>query len=142
MFKEVSQRHFQQLLFSAAILLSGCAELGYQRPPVEDAGTSPAPTRPTAKPAPQPAKPSGINHAVYALMNKAHNQYVWQQYDKAAVTLERAIRIEPRNPELYYRLALVRSKQQHPAQAQQLCRKAIAVSEQKAMYQEKCRGLL
>lgn len=46
------------------------------------------------------------------------------QWDTAAATLERAIRMQPRNPELWYRLAVIRMEQNQPRLALDLARKS------------------
>ena len=67
------------------------------------------------------------NSAVIALMQSANNYQKQGDYVAAATALERAIRISPRDAELYLHLARLRLQQNNYQQAEQLCRKAIAL---------------
>ena len=66
----------------------------------------------TAKPAPSE------NVAVAGLMKNARRDTEAGRLASAAATLERALRIEPRNPRLWHELARVRLKQGEYAQAE------------------------
>lgn len=58
------------------------------------------------------AEPEPINGpAVVALLEQAELQAQSGEGDQAAATLERALRIEPRNPWLWHRLAVLRLQQ-------------------------------
>lgn len=48
--------------------------------------------------------------------------------ESATTTIERAIRIEPRNPTLFYKLALLRLKQSKPALAEDLAKKSALLA--------------
>jgi tetratricopeptide (TPR) repeat protein len=72
---------------------------------------APEPPEPVAKPAPQE------NIAVARLMRNAEKDSEAGRLANAAATLERALRIEPRNPRLWHELARVRLKQGEYAQA-------------------------
>jgi cytochrome c-type biogenesis protein CcmH/NrfG len=61
---------------------------------------------------------------VAVLMSDADKAQASGQLDNAAATLERAIRMQPRNPELWHRLATVRMAQRQPRLALDLARKA------------------
>ncbi|MCF7980694.1 MAG: tetratricopeptide repeat protein, partial [Pseudomonadales bacterium] len=65
-----------------------------------------------------------------------------QKYVAAAASLERAIRISPRNAELYLELAKVRQEQGNQGQAEQLCKKAVALSNQATVIKFDCLALL
>lgn len=56
------------------------------------------------------AAPS-TNNATLALLDNAMLQTEAGNLEVAAATIERALRIEPRNPQLWYRLALIRFDQ-------------------------------
>ncbi|MEW6038087.1 MAG: tetratricopeptide repeat protein [Pseudomonadota bacterium] len=116
----------------------GCAQRKAVRPPspiVRPAPTAaPAPS-PKPKPAAPPVKPApGVSGgakkqpaptpAVAALMSDADKAQASGQLDNAAATLERAIRMQPRNPELWFRLATVRMAQRQPRLALDLARKS------------------
>jgi Tfp pilus assembly protein PilF len=95
------------LLFLVA-LLSGCA--AQQPAPVE---TSP----PTAPP---PPAAKSENMAIAGLMDSARSDASAGRLGSAAATLERALRIEPRNPRLWHELAKVRLRQADFSQAESL----------------------
>jgi len=88
-------------------ILGGCA-------------TVPAPVLgPIPEPAPSPAPAArGENAAIAGLMESAHADSAAGRLANAAASLERALRIEPRNPRLWQELARVRLKQGDPAQAE------------------------
>jgi hypothetical protein len=62
--------------------------------------------------------------AVSALITAANQSSKAGNLEAAAATLERAIRIEPRNAELLYQLAVLRLKQSKPVLAEDLAKKA------------------
>ena len=97
------------------VLLGGCAT-----PPPEPAppGTSvPAPA-PDAAPPPPVARSENI--AVAGLMETARADAAVGKLANAAASIERALRIEPRNPRLWQELARVRLKQGQFLQAEQV----------------------
>ena len=75
--------------------------------------------RPEAEPTPV----SG-NHAVVALVDAAHIQTVAGKLESANASLERALRIEPRNPALWHELAQLRLQQGQWRQAESLAKKS------------------
>ena len=86
--------------------------------------TAPGPA-PSSEPAPPPepevsAKPAAPseNVAVAGLMQSARSDAAAGRLPNAAATIERALRIEPRNPRLWQELARVRLKQGEYAQAE------------------------
>ena len=93
------------IFLMAALLFTGCA---------------------TMQPA-VPPEPSG-NTAVQALLNKAHSQVAAGRLDAAGADLERALRIEPRNPKLWQELARVRLDQGQYRQAENLAAKSNALA--------------
>ena len=93
------------ILLVAALLLAGCAAM---------------------QPLSQP-EPSG-NTAVLALLNKAHQQSAAGRMDAASADLERALRIEPRNPVLWQELARVRLEQGQYRQAENMAAKSNALA--------------
>jgi len=93
-------------------LVAGCAT---QAPaPISTPAPSPAPA---PEPVAKPAAPSG-NVAVAGLMQSARSDVAAGRLTNAAATLERALRIEPRNPRLWQELARVRLKQGEYVQAE------------------------
>lgn len=71
---------------------------------------------------PQPAR------AVVVLMKRAADQRVAGDYAAAAASLERGLRIDPRNPTLWNRLAKVRLQQQQYARAESFAAKSNALA--------------
>ena len=92
--------------FLLALLVSGCASVETPAP-VSEPEAPPAATRPPSE-----------NIAVAGLMDTARADVAANRLGSAAATLERALRIEPRNPRLWHELALVRLKQGDYAQAE------------------------
>jgi predicted Zn-dependent protease len=104
-----------------AAFLAACA--GQPPAPVSSPSPSAAqPPPPAAEPA-KPTAPSG-NVAVASLVQSARADTAAGRLGNAAATLERALRIEPRNPRLLQELALVRLKQGEYGQAEQIALKA------------------
>jgi predicted Zn-dependent protease len=66
--------------------------------------------------------------AVIALLQQAEQQANAGDLESAAASLERAIRIDPRNPVLWYHLATLRLSQGEPAQAEQLANKSNSLA--------------
>jgi len=90
---------------AAALLLAGCAAL--------QPATPPEPSR---------------NAAVLALLDKAQAQSSAGQVEAAGASLERALRIEPRNPVLWQELARLRLGQGQYRQAENLAAKSNALA--------------
>jgi predicted negative regulator of RcsB-dependent stress response len=90
------------LILITTIFLGGCAVL---------------------QPVAPPTQPSG-NTAVMALLNKAQSQAAAGRMDEARASLERALRIEPRNPVLWQKLARIRLEQGQYRQAENLAAKS------------------
>lgn len=93
--------------------------------PQEPARAEPVPPPVVRREAPvqQPSAP-----AVLALLDRADQQYAARDMDAAAGSLERALRIEPRNPRLWHRLATVRLDQGQLDQAIQLAAKSNSLA--------------
>lgn len=68
------------------------------------------------------------NPAVVALLDNARQQQQSGQLSSAQSSLERAQRIAPRDPQVYYQLADVRWRQGQFLQAEQLALKGVAVA--------------
>ena len=94
--------------------LYGCAT-----PPEPSPAPSPEPApapSPQAEPAPQVQRHENV--AVAGLMETARADAAVGKLSTAAAAIERALRIEPRNPRLWQELARVRLKQGQYAQAE------------------------
>lgn len=88
---------------------------------------------PKFEPAPisefKPAESSAAQSpAVSALIAAANQSSKSGNLESAAATMERAIRIEPRNAELLYKLAVLRLKQSKPVLAEDLAKKAALLA--------------
>jgi hypothetical protein len=109
------------LIYVLAALLAGCATAPDPSRPEQPA---PAPS-PQAQqlPAPPPERvppPRAETTAVAGLMESARSDTAAGRLPNAAATLERALRIEPRNARLWHDLAQVRFRQRDFAQAESL----------------------
>ncbi len=82
-----------------------------------------------AQPLPAPvARPRGLSAATKALVAQAQTQLNAGNDALAAATIERALRIEPDSPLLWIELAKVRQNEGNASQAENLARKALAMS--------------
>ena len=131
------------LLILSFCLLPACSSHPPQAypPPVVDK-SRPAPvTQPSHaadKPVPSYVQPrqqvpnatGEVSHppAVLALLDQAEQQANAGELESAAASLERAIRIDPRNAVLWYHLATVRLSQGESAQAEQLAVKSNSLA--------------
>jgi Tfp pilus assembly protein PilF len=95
-----------KFVLALIVLLAGCAA-----PEQQPAPEAPPPI----VPAPPPHKESV---AIAGLMDNARTEAASGNLAGAAASLERALRIEPRNPRLWHELARVRLRQGQYAQAE------------------------
>lgn len=103
--------HLYGLFFLFALFLNGCAAV--QAPPRDSGVSRPAAPRETA---------------AGSLLADAHRAIEKGQFNKAEVTLERALRVEPRNPGLWHEMARVKYGQKQYGQAIQFCLKANSLA--------------
>jgi tetratricopeptide (TPR) repeat protein len=94
-------------------------------PPVEQHY---APGYVPARRTPGVATASTQTPAVVALLQQAEQQANAGDLESAAASLERAIRIDSRNPVIWYHLATVRLSQGEPRQAEQLASKSNSLA--------------
>jgi len=94
--------------------------------PKQELEVSPSP------PPPPPFEPletfAPLSPAVSALALAANQNSTSGNIESATTTIERAIRIEPRNATLYYKLALLRLQQSKPRLAEDLAKKAALLA--------------
>ena len=83
---------------------------------------------------PQSAQSSNV---VVALLSDADMSYQQGNYDESVVIIERALRIEPRNPLLLYKLAVIRLQQGQPDLAENLAKKSELLAEGNAQLKKK-----
>jgi tetratricopeptide (TPR) repeat protein len=110
-------------VYSPPVIEQGTQVPIEERMPVPDTRPSVSvsvPERPAVD-RPQPA-------AVVALLDTAERQANDGDLEAAAASLERAIRIDPRNPTLWYHLATVRLSQGDAQSAEQLAVKSNSLS--------------
>ncbi|HEY0767088.1 MAG TPA: tetratricopeptide repeat protein [Steroidobacteraceae bacterium] len=92
----------------------------------------PLPAQPAPLPPERPAAPAPrqfhLGPAASALVTQAHTQAGGGDYGQAAVTLERALRIEPDNPLLWIELGRVRLGENNGSQADAMGRKALSLA--------------
>ncbi|MFZ0470021.1 MAG: tetratricopeptide repeat protein [Thiogranum sp.] len=116
------------------LLLGACSSTPTRPlPPVIDGQTGePAPGVPYEPPeqtVPVPLPPSSSSGgAVVALLDQAETYHRSGDIDNEAATIERALRIDPKNASLWSRLAAVRLEQGRPGQAEQLALKSNALA--------------
>lgn len=141
-----SPQRTDRLLWLLPVLLAQTACVGtatttiYRHPHREPTRTAPAPPAKSVAPAPVPEStapppadtapeertgtPTHTPPAVLALMDEAGQSLQSGDLDNAATALERAIRIQPKNPKLWHDLAEVRLRQQQPGLAEDLAKKS------------------
>jgi len=90
------------------LILAGCAT----PPPAPEPEPKPEPPPPLVTP------PKQENIAIAGLMESARADAAAGKLPNAAASLERALRIEPRNPRLWHELARVRFQQGQHGQAE------------------------
>jgi len=111
------------------LLLAGCASVTTQ-PPAKAAIPDTVPQDETPQPSdkgivePAPKPVVSDNKAVIALLDRAQHDSEAGQREAAGASLERALRIEPRNARLWHELAQLRLAQGQYAQAITLARKS------------------
>jgi len=94
--------------------------------PVPEPGTSGS-----VEPVPPPAAippPPPVGAASQSLLAQSRGYQAAGRYDQAAASIERALRIEPRQPVLWLELGNIRLKEGDYAQAESLGRKALSLS--------------
>ena len=107
------------------LLLAGCAGVA-TRPSTTPTPSETQPQQPGEGAIIEPVPKSAMsgNRAVIALLDRAQADNESGQREAAGASLERALRIEPRNPWLWLELAQVRLAQGQYAQAITLARKS------------------
>lgn len=125
------------LLVSVILLLSACATQPLPRGPVETREATPArvlppppaslppavEVQPETPPQPPPAAPGTPSSSLLASVDAA---IAAGELEQAAALCERALRISPRDPWLWYRLASIRFEQKRYAEVSGLARRAAS----------------
>lgn len=134
-------RRFPLFLLTALLLAACAAQQPAHRPFPAPPPETPAPV-PEQPPIAQPQEPAPPEEkapppktaeeisgpAVVALLSRADTQAGAGQLDRAAASVERALDVEPRNPFLYHRLAILRLDQDQPGQAEALASKSNSLA--------------
>ncbi|MDQ5768846.1 tetratricopeptide repeat protein [Thiothrix subterranea] len=123
--------------------LNSSSEVVIPKKPVVSVAPKPKPVAPVvptevisaAPPVPEPVevltpKAYPSSPAVKALMKTADAEAVAGNFDKAADTLERALRIESDNPDIWLKLAKINERQGNREQAANMLSKAKTYQEQ------------
>ena len=133
---------------AAAVLVAGCVppDMGRTEPPARTPAPAPAPgpsppvavARPVpdvseappapAEPLPLPRTAPPVSSASQALLTQSRGHSAAGRYEEAAASIERALRIEPRQPVLWLELGNIRLKEGDFAQAESLGRKALSLA--------------
>lgn len=82
------------------------------------------------------------SQTVLALLNQAKIQEQSGNSERAVAVLERALRIEPKNAQLWHRLALLRLQQGKLGLAESLAQKSIALSRNDDLLKRKNRTII
>lgn len=83
---------------------------------------------PVVEPPPPPPKSFKLGPATSALVTQARGSSGAGDYDAAAATLERALRIEPANPLVWIEMARVRLESGDAQQAENMARRALSLA--------------
>ena len=108
-----------RVLLVLLVFIAGCETLPPSPQPQPEAPPAPPPQEvppPVVAPAPPPASREHV--AVAGLIETARADAAAGKLSTAAASIERALRIEPRNPRLWQELARVRHKQGEYAQVE------------------------
>ena len=112
------------LLFVMLLGLSACADLPFNPSPGPTAGGSASDPREPV----EPETRSGSAEAVQELVASSRTSRASGDYAHALADIERAIRIEPRNPYLWLELGETHLSRDDPQQAAATARKAMSVA--------------
>ena len=83
----------------------------------------------SVEPLPRPPRTTPpVSSASQALITQSRGHQAAGHYEQAAASIERALRIEPRQPVLWLELGSIRLKEGDYAQAEGLGRKALSLS--------------
>jgi hypothetical protein len=98
--------------------------------PVPAPAPAPAPGPGSALPEPPPVvrQAPPVSPAGQALLAESRGHQAAGRYPQAAASIERALRIEPRQPVLWLELGTIRLKEGNAAQAESMARKALSLA--------------
>jgi hypothetical protein len=108
---------------------------------VPDVPAPPPPPVAVPEPIPPPPPPASAG-ATASLLQQSRQQSASGNYALATSSLERALRINPRDPELWCELGRVKLAQGDAAQAQSMARRGLSVAGNAPTARERCEALL
>jgi len=135
--------------FATLLLIAGCVppDMGRPQPPARAPVPATAPPAPPAtgavirpvpdieeappapaEPLPPPRAAAPVSTASQALLTQSRGHQAAGRYEQAAASIERALRIEPRQPVLWLELGNIRLKEGDFAQAESMGRKALSLA--------------
>jgi len=145
--KTGAQQRARGLVALLAMLAAGCVPPDMGRPepaPRAPVPSTPAPPPPVAvirpvpdleevppapaQPLPAPRTAPPVGSASQALLTQSRGHQAAGRYEQAAASIERALRIEPRQPVLWLELGNIRLKEGDFAQAESMGRKALSLA--------------
>ncbi|MEZ5549416.1 MAG: hypothetical protein R3E82_00860 [Pseudomonadales bacterium] len=129
----------QVLIFSLLLILGGCATTSPQPRTGQPAGTpapertvevppQPSPGAPMDSPQPRPRQEPDASAATLALLQQSERAASSGSLTEAISYAERAVRINPRQADLWTRLADLELQNRHPQTAIQYATKAISLA--------------
>jgi hypothetical protein len=111
------------------------AMVGPPMPPISDSGSSSG----SGERQPAPPAPATASSTLLASVDAA---IAANDLERAAAIAERALRISPRDATIWYRLASIRYKQQHFADARGLASRALSFAGNDALLRQQIDDLL
>lgn len=144
----VLARVLRAVALAASLLVSACVppDMGRPAPPARAPVPATAPPAPPqvavirpvpdvdtvlpapAEPLPPPRTAPPISSASQSLLTQSRGHQAAGRYEQAAASIERALRIEPRQPALWLELGTIRLKEGDFAQAESMGRKALSLA--------------
>jgi predicted Zn-dependent protease len=121
----LKNRIFRFFIPALLLLVAGCANVTTQ-PSAKTAQEMAPQSEQSVVTPPEPRPVMSGNRAVVALLDQAQLQTDAGQREAAGASLERALRIEPRNPWLWHELAQLRLTQGQYGQAISLAQKSTS----------------
>ncbi|MGB5224735.1 MAG: tetratricopeptide repeat protein [Arenicellales bacterium] len=127
---KVEDRSLTEPNYGSTVIITPAENAKTTSPTVE---TTPYVTPPAPQPLPQQHassvhSSSNANAAVTSLVSSADNSIKHGDYRAASAAIERALRLDPKNADLWHRLAQVRLRQSEYAQVESLSLKSNALS--------------
>lgn len=151
------RRLAQPLLAGLLLSLAACTAPVYEPPPapplsrtepvpIPEPAPSPAPVPELPAPAPPPPipppPPPASSGATAALLQQGRQQAAAGNYPLATSSLERALRINPNDADIWYELGRVKLRQGDYVQAESMGRRALALAGSDPARRARCEALI